>query len=214
MKKFLATVLVILSMSQGVLAFPVDTSDWVCSEEPRQLSVEAAEIDLKSDLKNEYRVYQASLENKTNSTLDISIPSNAVVDSNVNKILNGGITLKELIQIPKQIAVDCYKEDVGDGTVAKAQKGLIYVSATAGAVVAGAGLLGVYPQQKTEEFFAHKKIKREYKKYYGSLISEFTMPPMSQKDLIIFVPIENTNCVINVNNRLDRDDIYSDYHQL
>ena len=81
-------------------------------------------------------------------------------------------------------------------------------------VAAGAGLIGVYPQQKIEEYFSHKKIKKEYKKYYGSLISDFTMPPMSQKDLIIFVPIENTNCVINVNNRIDRDDIYSDYHQL
>ena len=213
MKKFLATVLVISAICQGVYAFPVDTSDWVCSEEPGQLSVSAAEIDLKSDLKQEYRVYQTSLENKTNSTLDISIPSNAIVDSNVNKILNGGLSIKELMQIPKEIAVESYKEDVGTGCIAAAHKGLIYTTATAGAVAAGAGLIGVYPQQKIEEYFSHKKIKKEYKKYYGSLISDFTMPPMSQKDLIIFVPIENTNCVINVNNRIDRDDIYSDYHQ-
>ena len=51
MKKFLATVLVISAICQGVYAFPVDTSDWVCSEEPGQLSVSAAEIVLKSDLK-------------------------------------------------------------------------------------------------------------------------------------------------------------------
>ena len=71
MKKFLLTMLVIWVISGSAQAFPVDTSDWVCSEEPGQLSVVAAEIDLKSDLKQEYRVYQTYLENKTNSTLDI-----------------------------------------------------------------------------------------------------------------------------------------------
>lgn len=213
MKKFLSIVLATLAMSQSAQAFSVDTTEWVCAE-PGQLSVVAAEIDLKSDLKNDYRVYQASLENKTNSTLDISIPSNSNVDENVQKILNGGLSFKELMQVPKQIAVESYKEDVGEGNIAKAHKGLIYVTASAGAVVAGAGLLGVYPQQKTEEYFSHKRIKKEYKRFQGNLISDFTMAPLSQKDLLIFVPIDNSACIINVKNRDDDNDVYSDYHQL
>lgn len=213
MKKFLSTVLVLLAFAQNVLAFSVDTSEWVCAE-PGQVAVVAAEIDLKSDLKNDYRVYQASIENKTNSTLDISIPSNSNIDENVKKILNGGLSFKELMQLPKQIAVESYKEDVGEGKIAAAHKGLIYLTASAGAVAAGAGLLGVYPQQKTEEYFAHKRIKKEYKRFQGNLISDFTMAPLSQKDLLIFVPVDNSACIINVKNRDDDNDVYSDYHQL
>lgn len=213
MKKFLATVLVLFSICYSVSAFSVDTREWVCSE-PGQLSVIAAEIDLKSDLKNDYRVFQASLENKTNSTLDVSIPSNSNIDENVKKILSSGLSFKELMELPKQIAVESYNEDVGEGKIAKAHKGLIFVTASAGAAVAGAGLLGVYPQQKTEEYFSHRKIKKEYKRFQGNLISDFTMAPLSQKDLLIFVPIDNSACIINVKNRDDETDVYSDYHQL
>lgn len=213
MKKFLALVLVMLSIAQGVYAFGVDTSQWVCAE-PGQISVVAAELDLKSDLKNDYHVYQASLKNKTNSTLDISIPSNNNIEETVKKILNSGLTIKDLMELPKQIAVESYKEDVGDGTIAKAHKGLIYVTASAGAAVAGAGLIGVYPQQKVEEYFSHKKIKKEFKKYQSAIISDFTMAPLSQKDLLIFVPVDNSACIINVKNRDDDNDVYSDYHQL
>lgn len=212
MKKVLSLVLVILSMCETAFAFPVDTSEWVCT--PDQLEVSATEIDLKSDLKNSFRVFQATIKNITNNTLDISLNTNKTADEKVTKILNSGVTLKELMAIPKDIAVTSYNEDVGTGKVASAHKGLICILASAGAIVTGAGLIGVYPQQKAGEYFSHKKIRKEYKKITGSLISEMTLPPSAEKDVVLFVPIENSSCIINTTIKDQETDIYSDYHQL
>ena len=151
--------LVLLSATQAVSALPADTNGWVCN--PNHVSVSAGEIDLKSDLKNDFRIYQTTLTNLTNQSVDVSIPTNASADETVNKILNSGITIKELMVLPKQIATESYKEDVGTGNIAKAHKGLIYITASAGAIAAGAGMLGIYPQQKVEEYFSHKKIRKE-----------------------------------------------------
>lgn len=212
MKKFLATVLVLLSATQAVSALPADTKDWVCN--PNHVSVSAGEIDLKSDLKNDFRIYQTTLTNLTNQSVDVSIPTNASADETVNKILNSGITIKELMVLPKQIATESYKEDVGTGNIAKAHKGLIYITASAGAIAAGAGMLGIYPQQKMEEYFSHKKIRKEYKKFTNQLQEEFTLAPLEQKDLLIIVPVENAACIINTSTRDDESEVYSDYHQL
>lgn len=214
MKKILSTVLVLLTLCEAALALPADTSGWVCT--PGHVDVTASEIDLHSDIKNDFRVYQTTLTNLTSSPVDVFIPSNQNADEAINKMLESGQTFKNLLSIPKQIAVDCYNEDVGTGNIAKARKGLIYVLATAGATVAGVGLLGVYPQQKVDEYFAHKRIRKEYKKTIGVLTSELTLAPLSQADIVILIPINNTDCVIRTKLRdLDEEiDIYSDYHQI
>lgn len=212
MKKFLSTILVLLSFAQTTFAFSADTTGW--AENPEHINVSASEIDLKSDLKNDFKVYQTTLTNVTQSTIDVSIPTNKTADNEVDKILKSGLSFKELMVVPKQIAVDSYNEDVGTGKVAKAHKGLIYILATAGTVAAGAGLLGIYPQQKTEEYFANRKIKKEYNKITGELNDEFTLAPLEQKDVLILVPIDNTETVIYTHSRGDVDDVYSDYHQL
>ena len=212
MKKFFILFVVLVSISQTVFAFGVDTTEWICAE-PGQLKIEAAEIDLKSDLKSDYRLYQTNISNKTNSTLDITVPTNYNIDKIVNEILSGGLKIKELMQVPKEIAVESYKEDVGEGTIAKAHKGLIYLTTSAGAAVAGAGLIGIYPQQKLEEYFSHKKIKKEYNKLKNNLFHEFVLGPQKQKDVMILVPIDHSSCLINVRNRDDDNDVYSDYHQ-
>lgn len=212
MKKILSFLLICLSISNTVFAFSVDTKGWV--DNPELADVVASEIDLKSDLKNDFRVFQTTITNLTNDTIDIFVPTNKTANDEVNKILNSGISFKELMQIPKQIAVDSYKEDVGTGKIAKAHKGLIYIVATGGAIVAGAGLLGVYPQQKTEEYFSHKKIRKEYKKINPNLVDEFTLAPLEQKDFVLFVPIDCKTPLINTNSRSDENDVYSDYHQL
>lgn len=212
MKKFFAIVLVLLSVCETALALPADTKDWVCN--PNHVSVSAGEIDLKSDLKNDFKIYQTTLTNLTNQSLDVSVPTNANADSAINKILTNGLTVKELLALPKEIAVESYKEDVGTGKIAQAHKGLIYVVASAGAVVAGAGMLGIYPQQKFEEYISHKRIKKEYKKFNNGLFDEFTLAPLEQKDLLLIVPVENASCIINTNARDDESEVYSDYHQL
>lgn len=212
MKKFLSLMLVFLAMSNTAFAFPVDTTGWV--DNPDNVSVSASEIDLKSDLKNDFRIFQTTITNVTNDTIDVSVPTNTKANTNVDELINSGLSFKELMTVPKQIAVDSYNEDVGTGKIAKAHKGLIYIVATAGAVAAGAGLMGIYPQQKTEEYFAHKKIKNEYKKITSQLIDEFTLAPLEQRDFLIFIPIENKNPVINTYSRSDENDIYTDYHQL
>ncbi len=213
MRKIFALILVLLFCAQNVYAFSADTSGW--AQNPEHIEVSAAELDLKSDLKNDFKVYQSTITNITASTIDVSIPSNENANEAVDKILKNGLSFKELMTVPKQIAVDSYNEDVGTGKIAKAHKGLIYVLASAGAVVAGAGLLGVYPQQKTEEFFAHKKIKKEYKKINQNLTDSFTLAPFEQKDITIFVPIENNSPIIYTQSREDyQEDIYSEYHQL
>ena len=214
MKKLLATVLILFMTCEAVMAFPADTTGWVCT--PGHVDVSASEIDLSSDIKDEYRVYQTTITNITSSAVDIFLPSNQNADEAINKMLNSGVTVKQILSIPKQIAVDCYNEDVGTGNIAKARKGLIYVLATAGATVAGVGMLGVYPQQKFDEYFMHKRIKKEYKKTIGVLTSELTLAPLSQADIVILVPIDNKSCLIRTKIKdLDEDiDIYSDYHQL
>lgn len=212
MKKFLSLFLVFLCASNAAFCFPVDTSEWV--DNPDNVSVSASEVELKSDLKNDFRVFQTTVTNITNDTIDVFVPTNKTANASVEKLINSGISFKELMEVPKQIAVDSYNEDVGTGKIAKAHKGLIYIVATAGAVAAGAGLLGVYPQQKTEEYFAHKKIKKEYKKITNKLIDEFTLAPLEQKDFLIFIPIENKTPVINTHSRGDENDVYTDYHQL
>lgn len=212
MNKFLATVLVLIGFVQYATAMEADTRNWASN--PNHISVSASELDLKSDLKNDYRIFQTTVTNLTNQTLDVEIPSNANANDAVNKILNNGLSIKELLGLPKQIAVDSYNEDVGEGKIAQAHKGLIYVLASAGAVAAGAGLVGVYPQQKVEEYFSHKKIKKEYKKFGNSLIGDFTLAPLEQKDLLILVPITSTSGIIQTTSRDDQSDVYTDYHQL
>lgn len=212
MKKFLSTILVLLSICETAWAFPTDTTGWVCT--PEHLSAQASEIQLKSDLKNDYGVFQTTLTNLTGNTVDVSFPYNNDANSIVQKLLTSGITIKELMVMPKQIAVDSYNEDVGTGKIAVARKGLIYIVASAGAVVAGAGLLGIYPQQKTEEFISHKKIKKEYKKLNTYLINEVTLAPLEQKDIFMILPITNPTCVIKSTVRGDENELYSDYHQL
>ena len=214
MKKFLSAVLILFMFGEAAMAFPADTTGWACS--PEHVGVNASEIDLNSDIKDEYRLYQTTITNITSSSVDVFIPANQNADEEINKMLESGLTFKNLIEIPKQIAIDCYNEDVGTGNIAKARKGLIYVLATAGAAVAGVGMLGVYPQQKFDEYLAHKKIKKEYKKTIGALTSEFTLAPLSQADIVILVPINNNSCLIRTKIRdIDEDiDIYSDYHQL
>ena len=160
MKKFFALLLVLIFANNTVFAFTVDTQGWV--DNPENASVIASELNLKSDLKNDYRIYQTTITNISNNTIDVFIPVNKSAPDYINKLLNTGISFKELMTVPKEIAVDSYKEDVGNGNIAKAHKGLICVVATTGAVAAGAGLLGVYPQQKVEEYFSHKKIRKEY----------------------------------------------------
>lgn len=212
MKKFFALLLVLIFANNTVFAFTVDTQGWV--DNPENASVIASELNLKSDLKNDYRIYQTTITNISNNTIDVFIPVNKSAPDYINKLLNTGISFKELMTVPKEIAVDSYKEDVGNGNIAKAHKGLICVVATAGAVAAGAGLLGVYPQQKVEEYFSHKKIRKEYSKFNNKLLSEFTLSPLEQKDFILFVPIDSKNPVINTNSREDENDIFMDYHQL
>ena len=212
MKKFFALLLVLIFANNTVFAFTVDTQGWV--DNPENASVIASELNLKSDLKNDYRIYQTTITNISNNTIDVFIPVNKSAPDYINKLLNTGISFKELMTVPKEIAVDSYKEDVGNGNIAKAHKGLICVVATAGAVAAGAGLLGVYPQQKVEEYFSHKKIRKEYSKFNNKLLSEFTLSPFEQKDFILFVPIDSKNPVINTNSREDENDIFMDYHQL
>lgn len=212
MKKFFALLLVLIFANNTVFAFTVDTQGWV--DNPENASVIASELNLKSDLKNDYRIYQTTITNISNNTIDVFIPVNKSAPDYINKLLDTGISFKELMTVPKEIAVDSYKEDVGNGNIAKAHKGLICVVATAGAVAAGAGLLGVYPQQKVEEYFSHKKIRKEYSKFNNKLLSEFTLSPLEQKDFILFVPIDSKNPVINTNSREDENDIFMDYHQL
>lgn len=200
-------------MIQNAFALSVNTRDW--ADKDGILSVEAVEMDFRSDLKNDFKIYQTTLTNKTGKTIDIIIPSNKTAKQDVNSILKDGLTLNDLMALPKEIAVESYKEDVGTGTVAAAHKGLIYAFSTAGAVVTGVSLLGIYPQQKTEEFFSHKKIKKEYKKIASDIIGEFSLAPNQQKDLIIFVPIEKKTPFINIlQSRPDVEDTHADYHQL
>ncbi|MBS4760039.1 MAG: hypothetical protein KHX03_05025 [Clostridium sp.] len=212
MKKLMSTLLIFLCLSETVLAIPVDTTGWACN--PEHISVNASEIQLKSDLKNDFRVYQTTISNLTKNTVDVSIPVNNSFMENVNKLLNSGLSFKELMTIPKQIAVDSYNEDVGTGNIAKAHKGLIYILASAGAVIAGAGLIGVYPQQKTEEFFSKRKVRKEYSKINKNIIDSLVLSPLEEKDVYLFMPIENNACVINSSIREEEQELNSDYHQL
>ncbi len=212
MKKVFGIILASIILSQSVLALSVNTKDWVNKE--NILDVDAVEMDFKSDLKNDFKIYQTTLTNKTGHTIDIIIPSNKTAKQDINSILKDGLTLSDLMALPKEIAVESYKEDVGTGTVAAAHKGLIYAFSTAGAIATGVSLLGIYPQQKTEEFFSHKKIKKEYKKLSSDIIGEFSLAPNQQKDLVIFVPIEKETPFINIQTRPESEDTHADYHQL
>ncbi len=212
MKKFISTLLVLISLSNYAFAIPVDTTGWACS--PEHLTVEASEINLKSDLKNDFKVYQTTVINNTQKVVDVSIPMNKSFKENVDKLLKSGLSFKELMTVPKQIAVDSYNEDVGTGNIAKAHKGLIYILASAGAVIAGASLLGVYPQQKTEEYFSKRKLKKEYSKMNKSIIDSLTLSPLEERSVYIFMPIENESCVINSSIREDEQELHTDYHQL
>ena len=213
MKKFFATILGLVFIAQSAFAFSADTEGWVDNE--KVMSVSAVEIDLKSDLKSDFRIFQVVAKNKTNSTLDVLIPSNVTAQNDVEKVISSGLTFKELMALPTQIATESYKEDVGDGAIAKAHKGLIYVVSTAGAVCAGAGFLGFYPQQKTEEYFSHKKIRKEFKPLSSKIVGEFTMAANEEKDFVLFMPIDSDGPYIKTHSRNDEDEnIHSDYHQL
>lgn len=212
MKKFLLLFLVFAFNIQIVSAIPADTTGWVCNSS--QLEVSATEVDLKSDLKNDYRLYEATIKNKSPYELDVQLPFNQNLYFAVNELLQSGLTIAELIDLPKQIAVDCYNEDVGTGKVATAHKGLINVLGTAGSVVAGVGMLGIYPQQKFEEYVSHKKIKKEYKKYSKQIISDFVLSPSSVQEVLMFVPIKGDACLIQSKVKDQSGEVYSEYHQI
>lgn len=212
MKKLFALILILSLQVNAVLAFPIDTTGWACN--PEHVDVAASELDLKSDLKSDFRLFQVTVKNTTTSDVEVTVPSNKNFDLDVQKLLNSGLTVKDLVELPRQIAVDCYNEDVGEGKIANAHKGLINVLGTAGAVVAGAGMMGIYPSQKIEEYFSHKKIRKEYKKYFKEIVSDFVLAPNASQDLIIFVPINTTSCIIKTNLKETNNEVYSDYHQL
>ncbi len=212
MKKVFSLVLIFLSLSQAVFAIPVDTTGWACN--PEHVSASAAEVVLKSDLKNDYKLFQTTITNITSNTLDITIPVNSSFRDNVNGVLKSGLSFKELMTVPKQIAVDSYNEDVGEGKIAKAHKSLIYILASAGAVIAGAGLIGVYPQQKTEEYFSKRLLKKEFSKISKNIVDTATLAPFETKDVYLFLPIENYSCIIDSKMREPESEINSDYHQL
>ena len=67
MKKFFATILGLVFIAQSAFAFSADTEGWVDNE--KVMSVSAVEIDLKSDLKSDFRIFQVVAKNKTNSWL-------------------------------------------------------------------------------------------------------------------------------------------------
>lgn len=212
MKKFLSTLLALLLSSQLVFAFGVDTSEWCCN--PQHLEITATEIDLTSDLRNDYRLFEASIKNISNSELDVIIPSNRNLREDIDKIIHSGLKVSELIDLPKQIAIDCYNEDVGTGKVATAHKGIINVLGTAGSIAAGVGMLGIYPQQKFEEYVSHKRIKKEYKLYVKDIVGDFVLMPNSQQEILLFIPIKSTECIIQTNIKAPSAEVYSDYHQL
>lgn len=212
MRKFLGIIVTSILLAQNAYAAIVNTNDWVNQRDVA--TVDAVEMDFKSDLKNDFKIYQATLTNKTGKTIDIVIPSNKTAKEEVEAILKAGLTVGNLMTLPKQIAVECYKEDVGTGTIAAAHKGLIYALSTAGATVIGVSMLGIYPQQKTEEFFSHRKIKKEYKKIASNIIGEFSLAPNQQKDLILFVPIEKKAPYVYIQTRQEVEDTHVDYHQL
>lgn len=212
MKKFFALILILLLEVNAVLAFPIDTTGWACN--PEHVKVSASELDLKSDLKSDFRLFQVNIKNISAFDVEVFIPSNKNLDSDVQKILNSGLTVKELVELPRQIAVDCYNEDVGEGKIANAHKGLINVLGTAGAVAAGAGMMGIYPSQKIDEYFSHKKIRKEYKKYYNDIISELILAPNTSQDLILFMPMNTNSCLIKTKPKENNSEVYSDYHQL
>lgn len=212
MRKFLTTIIVSLLFIEAGYAFTADTRDWACN--PQHLDILATEIDLKSDLKNDYRLYQTTIKNLSNNELTVTLPTNENLEKSVEDILKSGLKVGELLDLPKQIAVDCYNEDVGNGKVATAHKSLINVLGTAGSIAAGAGMLGIYPQQKFEEYVSHKKIKKEFKKYKNDIIGDFVLSPNSSQEFLLFVPLRGDSCLIDTKIKENSSEIYSDYHQL
>lgn len=212
MKKFLSIASVLLMTAHSVNAFPADTTTWACK--PNHIEITASEIELKSDLKNDFRLYETTIENISGNELSVVFPNNQNMSESVTTILNSGLTVKELLDLPKQIAIDCYNEDVGEGKVATAHKGLINILGTAGSIAAGAGMLGIYPQQKYEEYVSHKNIKKEFKKYSKNLVGDIILTPNSIQEVLLFVPIKGSDCVINTNVKENSTEVYSDYHQL
>lgn len=212
MKRFALSLLIFFTALSSASALEADTSNWLNNTDSAEVS--AFELDLKSDLKNDFRLYQVTLTNKTDKTIDADVVSNKRSIVNVKNLIKESLTFKELMYVPKQLATESYKEDVGTGNVAKAHKSLIYVSSTAGAVVTGAGFLGLYPQQKVEEYFSHKKIKKEYKKITSNLIDEFTVAPYEQKDFVMLVPLEEMTPYIKLHPRNEDSGVYNEYHQL
>lgn len=212
MKKFVSVFLTTLLTAQCALSFPAMTDSWAC--DPTVVSVSANESYLKSDIKNDYNLYDATITNTTDQVIEVTLPTNANMNKNIQAMLKSGLTFKDLMYLPKKIAVDTYNEDVGTGNIATPRKGLNYVLGSAGAVVAGVGLLGVYPQQKLDDFWAHKKIKKEYKKLSKNLVAEFTLSPQSSKSVVLLIPIENTSCVIQTKLKDEELNVYSEYHQL
>ena len=114
MKKVFGIILAPIILSQSVLALSVNTKDWVNKE--NILDVDAVEMDFKSDLKNDFKIYQTTLTNKTGHTIDIIIPSNKTAKQDINSILKDGLTLSDLMALPKEIAVErsCVNLITGD----------------------------------------------------------------------------------------------------
>jgi hypothetical protein len=129
-------------------------------------------------------------------------------------LLKDGLTFKELMEVPTQLALESYKEDVGTGKIAKAHKGFINVASTAGAIAAGVGFLGMYPQQKAEEYFAHRRIKKEFKQISSSLTKEYSLAPLEQKDFLIITPIEMQKPFVDTLIKKEETEISSEFHQL
>jgi hypothetical protein len=195
-----------------VFAIPLDTTGWI--DNSNIIQCEAVELDLKSDLKNDFRVFQLVLTNLTKDSVHLTFKTNQSIPNDISNLLKDGLTFKELMEVPTQLALESYKEDVGTGKIAKAHKGFINVASTAGAIAAGVGFLGMYPQQKAEEYFAHRRIKKEFKQISSSLTKEYSLAPLEQKDFLIITPIEMQKPFVDTLIKKEETEISSEFHQL
>ena len=212
MKKVFVLFLVFICFVLEASAIPLDTAGWV--ENPDSINCEAVELNLESDLKNDFRVFQIVLTNLTKEVVDVSFKTNQSIPNDISNLLKEGLSFKELMEVPTRLAVESYKEDVGTGKLAKAHKGFINVASTAGAVAAGVGFLGMYPQQKAEEYFAHRRMKKEFNRISSNLTKEYTLAPLEQKDFLIIVPIEMEKPFVNTLIKKEQSEVYSEFHQL
>jgi hypothetical protein len=204
--------MVLSSLALEVFAIPLDTIGWI--DNSNIIQCEAVELDLKSDLKNDFRVFQLVLTNLTKDSVHLTFKTNQSIPNDISNLLKDGLSFKELMEVATQLALESYKEDVGTGKIAKAHKGFINVASTAGAIAAGVGFLGMYPQQKAEEYFAHRRIKKEFKQISSSLTKEYSLAPLEQKDFLIITPIEMQKPFVDTLIKKEETEISSEFHQL